>query len=123
MGMGKEAFRLQNSWRKAHGARALKWSPKLAVTAKAAAAVIIRENELRHSPTWARGILKALGNVEAAENLGWGQNTPRNIIEGWDESFTHDRIMRDKTLTRGAIASVRSRRNGKRVWVAHYAGR
>lgn len=120
--LGKRAFKQQNQWRRMQGVRELTWSPKLHVTAKAACMVIIKRNTLEHAPLWYRGIVKALGNVEAAENIGWGQEAPRHIIEGWDESRVHDRIMRDPTLTRGAIATVRSRKNGKRVWVAHYAG-
>jgi uncharacterized protein YkwD len=122
--LGKRAFKLQNKWRVSQGARTLKWSPPLHVTAKAAAELIVRTNVLRHDKWWYRGMLKVLGGgTEVAENIGWGQEAPRNIIEGWDDSPIHDKIMRDRTLTRGAIATVRSRRNGKRVWVAHYAGK
>lgn len=69
-------------------------------------------------------MLKVLGRgTHVSENIGWGQEVPQEIIQGWDESAIHDKIMRDKSLTRGAIATARSSKNGKRVWVAHYAGK
>lgn len=121
IGKAKAAFRLQNQWRVQHGARVLIWSAKMRVTAKAACLVIIKRGELRHDPFWYRGLLKALGNVEVSENIGWGQDAPAEIIRGWDESEIHDRIMRKKNSTHGAIASIYSRKLRKRVWVAHYA--
>lgn len=122
-GKGKRAFALQNKWRRAHGVGTLKWTPGMRVTAKAACMVIIKRGELRHDPWWYRGLQKLLGRTELSENIGWGQDEPQEIIDGWDRSSAHHRIMRDPTLKRGAIASVYSRKLRRRVWVAHYAGR
>lgn len=121
--LGRKAFRLQNRWRKSHGAPRLKWHPKLALTSKAACLVIIEEQRLRHHPRWYATMKRYLGNREYAENIGWGFNVPTGIIEGWDESAAHDKIMRDRTLVHGAISTVYSRKIRKRVWVAHYAGK
>ncbi len=120
-GKAKRAFQLQNQWRKKHGARGLKWSAKIRVTAKAACLVIIKRGELRHDPWWYRGLRRALGNVEVSENIGWGQDDPSEIIRGWENSPTHRAIMGKKDHDHGAIASIYSRKLRKRVWVGHYA--
>lgn len=120
--LAKRAFELQNEWRKTHHRRPLKWEPRCRVTAKAACLVIIRHGELRHDPRWYVGLRKALGNVEVSENIGWGQDEPLEIIQGFANSPVHREIMQDPTLTRGAYASIYSRKLRKRVWVAHYAG-
>ena len=121
VGKAKRAFQIQNRWRKAHGAPALIWSAKIRVTAKAACLVIIKRGELRHDPWWYRGLRKALGNVQVSENIGWGQNDPDQIVRGWENSPIHRVIMGDKGHDHGAIASIYSRKLGKRVWVGHYA--
>jgi uncharacterized protein YkwD len=119
----RRAFREQNRWRTKRGVRSLKWSKPLYITAKAACAVIVRRGQLEHSPIWYRGIKKVFGNKEMGENIGWGQDEPSEIIDGWDNSPAHHRIMVDRDYNLGAIATVYSKKLDRQVWVAHYVAK
>jgi uncharacterized protein YkwD len=116
-----QAFQLQNAYRHKRGVKALKWHRGVRLTAKAACYVIARKGRLEHDTAWFKGLQKIFRTGELGENIGWGQDDASEVVGMWIDSPMHERNMRDPDYTHGAIASVYSRKNRKRIWVAHFA--
>lgn len=119
--LAQDAFQLQNRYRHSQHVRSLIWSKGCRLTAKAACYVIIRKGKLEHDKLWFKGLRKIFRTGELGENIGWGFNNAEPIVTAWERSPIHERNMRDPDYTHGAIATVYSKRLGKRVWVAHFA--
>ncbi len=122
----RECFRLQNEYRKKHGAKPLKWSDSLAKAAEKHAEDMAAKNYFSHDSIngipWFKRIQKVLGRrgrgIGLAENIAYGQDTADEVVRQWIDSPAHERNMRDKSMRKGGIGFAK--RGNTEYWVTDF---
>jgi uncharacterized protein YkwD len=106
-----EALHLINAYRKKSGLRPLKIDPLLTKAAKAHSEDLSRWDRISHygsdgSNPWDRVGRTGFKARLAAENVGTGQTTLKEVMEGWKKSPGHNKNLLLKDATRMGIALV-----------------
>ncbi|TGB02817.1 CAP domain-containing protein [Halobacillus salinus] len=100
----EEVVRLTNDAREKNGLKPLKMSPEVTKVAQAKSEDMAEKNYFSHtSPTYGSpfDMLKEFGvdYRTAAENIAAGQQTPKQVVDGWLNSSGHRKNIMNKNVT------------------------
>jgi len=106
------ARRMINGYRAAHGLKPLQLEAKLTKAAKRHAQDLAHHDRISHqgsdgSDPWARARQTGYGPRLAAENVGAGQRSFTEVLQGWKDSPGHNRnlLLNDATHMGIALAT------------------
>jgi len=119
---------LINDYRSKRGLRPLTIDPRTTIAAETLAADMAAHDRMSHFGTNGEGVGERLTKAGykyrvAAENIGAGQETAEEMIEGWKKSPPHSKNMLLKDAKSAGIAmQYRPESHFKRFWVLVVAG-
>jgi uncharacterized protein YkwD len=104
-------IRRVNSYRVSRGLPALVWDRRAAAVAKAHSRDMFEEGYFSHTSPDGRSLrdrLKAgsLNHSSAGENIAWGQETGRDVLEAWLRSKGHRRNIEGRDFTHHGVGKV-----------------
>ena len=120
--MVEEARRLINAYRKKNGLRPLKLNGRLSVAAMAHSRDLSKWDRISHygsdgSNPWVRVRRTGFKARLTAENVGTGQVTLAEVMEGWKKSPGHNKNLLLRDATHMGFALVRAPKTGfKTFW-------
>jgi uncharacterized protein YkwD len=104
-------IRRVNSYRVSRGLPALVWDRRAAAVAKAHSRDMFEEGYFSHTSPDGRSLKdrlksRALNYSRAGENIAWGQETGRDVLEAWLRSKGHRRNIEGRDFTHHGVGKV-----------------
>jgi uncharacterized protein YkwD len=116
----QELIDLTNAERKKADLKPLAPNPQLTAAARGHAANMANQDKLEHTlddktPT---GRVKAAGYKyrQTGENIAWGAENPKQVVEGWMDSEPHRENILKEEFTEIGVAVAKNEK-GERYWV------
>lgn len=103
--------RLMNAHRVSRGLPALVWDDRLAAVAEAHSRDMSRHHYFSHTwsdgrLTWSRLEARGIEYSRAGENIAWGQETGRAVLDSWLHSPGHRKNIENGAFTRHGVGKV-----------------